>query len=208
MSPVCGIIGAGKLGIALAKAAVARGLEVWITSRDLASTRLIAAVMAPGTQVGTLEEVVARSALVILALPLHRLGELPADAFDGKVLVDAVNHWEPVDGPMSRYGVSKDSTTELVKSRFPRARLVKGLNQLGYHDVEDGGRTPGASDRLGIAVAGDDEGAKQEAMDFIDRLGFDPVDGGSLADGVRLGPGGPAFGALLSARDLRLALGR
>ena len=207
MSLTVGIIGAGKLGIALAKVATSAGLEVWITSRNVPSTRLIAEVMAPGVKVGTRGEVVANSELIVLALPLHRLNDLPTDALAGKIVVDAINHWEPVDGPMERYGVAKAATSSLVQAQFEGIRLVKGLNQLGYHDVEDGPRPAGAADRLGVAVAGDDADAKSAVMELVESLGFDAVDAGSLAEGERLGPGGPAFGATLTAPELRKALG-
>lgn len=198
-----GIVGAGKLGMALAQAGVEAGFAVAITSRHIEDTRLIAGVMAPGSRGGTLAEVAA-SEVVVLALPLHRLGDLPRDAFDGKVVIDAINYWQPVDGDLERYGVSAAETSLLVARHLTGARLVKSLNQLGYHDVEDG-RRPGA--RWGVAVAGDDAEAKAVVSAVVAQLGFDPVDAGTLADGARLGPGGPAFGATLTADELRRVLG-
>lgn len=207
MSGPLGVFGAGKLGLALAKTALARGLQVWLTSRNLVNTRLIAEVMAPGAQVASPAEVATHSAVCVLAVPLHSLHELAAPLFDGRVLVDAINCWQPVDGPIERFGVAMADTTRLVQARFPAARLVKGLNQLGYHDIEDGSRPAGAQDRLGVAVAGDDDVAKTLALELVEALGFDAVDAGPLASAPRLGPGGPAFGAALSADDLRRALG-
>lgn len=201
-----GFVGAGKLGTALAKAAVEAGFDVRLTSRDVESTKLIAEVMAPGTKVGTLTEV-AEADLVILALPLLRLRDLPAEAFDGKIVVDAINYWQPVDGSIERYGVAMAQTSELVRKHFPRAHVVKALNQLGYHDVEDGRKPRDAPDRLGVAVAGDDEAAVATVMAFVDQLGFDPVAAGTLDDGQSLGPGGPAFGVAMPAKELRQALG-
>jgi len=207
MKPVVGVVGAGKLGTALAKAAVTAGFDVWMTSRDVGSTKLIAEVMAPGVQVGTMAEVSARAEIILLTVPIHSFQEIPSHSFDGKVVIDATNYWEPVDGPIERYGVDRSKTSALVQAHFSGARVVKGLNQLGYHDVEDGARAPGTPDRLGVAVAGDDGKAKVVAMGFIDQLGFDPVDAGALVHGERLGPGGPAFGALLSAKDLAQKIG-
>lgn len=207
MNSVLGIVGAGKLGIAMAKTAVTGGQEVWMTSRNVGNTRLIAEVMAPGVKVGTLSELVANADVIVLAVPIHSFRDLPSDAFDGKVLIDAMNYWEPVDGPIGRYGVASAETSILVRGHFSKARLVKGFNQLGYHDVEDGPRPKEAKDRLGVAVAGDDVEAKQTAMAIVDKLGFDPVDGGTLDDGTRLGPGGLAFGVALTADALRRTIG-
>ncbi len=197
-----GIVGAGKLGMALAQAGVEAGLAVTITSRHVEDTRLIAEVMAPGSRGGTLDEVAAAD-VVVLALPLHRLPDLPPDAFDGKVVVDAINYWQPVDGELARYGVAAAETSLLVARHFEGARIVKSLNQLGYHDVEDRPRT---GSRWGVAVAGDDPSAKAVVSSVVAQLGFEPVDAGSLVEGARLGPGGPAFGATLTAEALRQAL--
>jgi len=207
MNSVLGIMGAGKLGTAIAKTAVIGGLEVWMTSRNVGNTRLIAEVMVPGVKVGTLSELVANAEVIVLAVPLHSVRDLPRDAFDGKLLIDATNYWEPVDGTIGRYGVASAETSTLVQAHFTKAQVVKGMNQLGYHDVEDGRRPKDAKDRLGVAVAGDDSEAKHTAMALVDTMGFDPVDAGTLADGARLGPGGPAFGVALTTEDLRRAIG-
>jgi predicted dinucleotide-binding enzyme len=200
-----GIVGAGKLGTALAKAAVDAGIEVTLTSRDVEGTRLIAEVMVPGAKVGTLTEVAA-AAVVVLALPLHRLRDLPPGVFSGHIVVDAINWWEPVDGSMDRFGVAPAETSRLVRELFRGARVVKALNQLGYHDIEDGRRASGAPDRLGVAVAGDDPEAVNAVMALVDTLGFDPVAVGTLDEGQTLGPGGPAFGVAMTASDLKRAL--
>jgi len=207
MNLTVGIVGAGKLGIALARSSVSAGFETMVTSREVENTRIIVDVMAPGAKVGTLAEVAAVSALIVLAVPLHRLKELPPTAFDGKVVVDAIYYWEPVDGDIARFEVTMADTSTLVQAHLNGARVVKSLNQLGYHDVEEGPRPPGTTGRLGVAVAGDDADAVALVGQVVDRLGFDPVAAGTLADGVRLGPGGPAFGAALTAVQLRQALG-
>ena len=200
-----GIVGAGKLGTALARAAVEAGFDVTLTSRDVESTKLIAEVMIPGATVGTLAQAAAAD-LVVLAVPLLRVRDFPRDAFDGSVVIDAVNWWEPVDGPIARFGVAPAKTSELVQKQFAGAKVVKALNQLGYHDVEDGRRPRSSPDRLGVALAGDDPEAVRLVAAFVDRLGFDPVAAGTLDEGQSLGPGGPAFGVAMTAPELKRAL--
>jgi predicted dinucleotide-binding enzyme len=56
-------------------------------------------------------------------------------------------------------------------------------------------------------VAADDEAAKQTVSQFIDEIGFDAVDAGTLADTWRYEPGTPAYGPRLDASGLRDALG-
>ena len=43
-------------------------------------------------------------------------------------------------------------------------------------------KTQANSGRLAAAVAGDDEKAKETVMIFVDQVGFDPVDAGSLEE--------------------------
>jgi hypothetical protein len=34
----------------------------------------------------------------VIAVPLRKVGELPLDQLDGRVAVDVVNYWPPIDG--------------------------------------------------------------------------------------------------------------
>jgi predicted dinucleotide-binding enzyme len=55
-------------------------------------------------------------------------------------------------------------------------------------------------------VAGDDETGKQIVFELVDELGFDPVDGGSLAESWRQQPGTPVYGADLDTAGAIQAL--
>jgi 8-hydroxy-5-deazaflavin:NADPH oxidoreductase len=84
--------------------------------------------------------------------------------------------------------------------------VVKSLNHLGYFKFDQGRRPPGAPDRLAMAAASNDPVAGAAVMQLIDRLGFDPVDAGSLNAGVVLQPNGPVFGVGHSAEQLTTLL--
>ena len=184
-----GIVGAGKLGMALARAALAAGYEVSVAgSAEAERSALTVDVLAPGARAATTEEVVRHADVIVLAVPTHRFRELPRDRFAGKILIDAMNYWPPVDGNDDELEEAAGGTSTVVQERFPSARVVKSLNQLGYHELEDERRAPGEPDRLAMAAAGDDPGAVGAVMALIDRLGFDPVDAGSLEDGRALEP--------------------
>ena len=90
----------------------------------------------------------------------------------------------------------------LVSVVAPGARVVKSLNHLGYHEMEDDAMPAGSPLRRALAVVGDDPGARAMVARVIDDLGFDAVDGGALANGRALEPGHPAFGRELSAAEL------
>ena len=198
-----GIVGAGKFGTTLARAAVAAGYDVAIAGSGPADDiALTVDVLAPGAHAATTDEVVAHADIIVLAVPTHRFRELPHDLFASKIIIDAMNYWQPVDGDDAELTTAPDGTSRIVQERFPTARVVKSLNQLGYHQLEENRRPKGASDRIAIGAAGDDRLAVRQVMRLLDRLGFDPVDAGPLKRGVALEPDGSPIAATYTAEQL------
>jgi 8-hydroxy-5-deazaflavin:NADPH oxidoreductase len=198
-----GIVGAGKLGTTVARAAIAAGYDVAMSgsgsSNDIALT---VEVLAPGARAVPTEEVVNYADIIILAVPTHRFRELPRDLFAGKILIDAMNYWQPIDGDDPELAAAADGTSVIVQERFPSARVVKSLNQLGYHELDENRRPNGAADRVAIGAAGGDRIAVRAVMRLIDRLGFDAVDAGPLENGLALQPDGSPFAVTHSAAEL------
>ena len=204
-----GIVGAGKLGTTLARAAIAAGYDVVMSASGPPDViELTVDVLAPGAHTATTEEVVSESDIIVLAVPTHRFRELPRDLFAGKILVDAMNYWEPVDGEDPELATAADGTSVVVQERFPSARVVKSLNQLGYHELDEHHRSKGAPDRIAVGAAGDDRLAVREVMRLVDRLGFDPVDVGPLENGQALEPDGSPFAATYTAEELSRLVSR
>jgi predicted dinucleotide-binding enzyme len=204
-----GIVGAGKFGTTLARAAIAAGYDVVMSASGAPDViALTVDVLAPGARTATTEEVVGAADVIVLAVPTHRFRELPRDLFAGKILVDAMNYWEPVDGEDPELATAADGTSVVVQERFPSARVVKSLNQLGYHELDEHNRPKGASDRIAVGAAGDDRLAVREVMRLVDRLGFDPVDVGPLENGLALEPDGSPFAATYTADELSRLVAR
>jgi predicted dinucleotide-binding enzyme len=66
--------------------------------------------------------------------------------------------------------------------------VVKSFNNILAHHIPELARPSGATDRTALPLAGDDGAAKITAATLLDRLGFDTVDAGPLAESWRLEP--------------------
>jgi predicted dinucleotide-binding enzyme len=138
-----GILGAGRVGTAVARQALSAGHRVLIAaSGDPADIELIVDVMAPGAVAVTAAEAARRSDVVILSLPLRKYRSLDPDSLRGKVVIDAMNLWPETDGDIPELAASA-SSSEMVQAFLSDARVVKTLNHIGYHELESNG-TPAA----------------------------------------------------------------
>ncbi|REJ05683.1 NADP oxidoreductase [Microbacterium bovistercoris] len=202
-----GILGAGRVGLVLARLAADAGMAVLLAgSGDPALIR--ASARGVGATALTAREVAEQADAVILALPLGKYRSIPADALHGKLVIDAMNYWWGSDGIRPELDDLRTTTSETVQAYLSDARVVKALSHVGYHDLEDDARPAGAADRKAIAIAGDDPADLDVVARLVDALGFDPVIAGPLSAGIMFEPGAEAFGADVDAAELRAMLAR
>ena len=196
---VVAVIGAGKLGGALARRALAAGHTVRVAGRlDTPAFRERVARTVPGAQAASVDDAVQGADLVVLALPLGEHRRLDPTLLAGHVVVDAMNDW-PAAGS-SASGAAEDSSVR-VQRDLPGSVVVKAFNHIGYHDLDDEPLL-GSSPRRALAVAGDDRSAARRVAAFVQSLGFDAVDAGPLARGAGFALGTPAFAAPRTATEL------
>src|SRR3979411_2235152 len=148
---------AGVRGTAIARAAVAGGYDVGISGSGPAERiELIVEVLAPGARALSTDEVVSSADLIVLAIPMHRFRELRRELFAGKILVDAMNYWDEIDGVDEQFETAPAGTRMVVQGWVSSARVVKSLNHLGYFKFEKSRRPRGTPGRIAMAAAGND----------------------------------------------------
>jgi 8-hydroxy-5-deazaflavin:NADPH oxidoreductase len=207
--PRIAVLGAGHTGPVIARVATEAGYQASIAaSGDPEKIELIAQVLAPGAKPRWAADAVDEADIVVLAIPLHRFAALdPALAarMAGKLVVDTMNYWPPVDGVQEIFEDREHGSSEIVQRRLDRSTVVKTLNHIGYHELDDQRRPAGSPERRALGVAGDDPYAVDVVAELIERVGYDAVRLDSLDAGRLLQPGGPVFGVPLSRAEFQLA---
>jgi 8-hydroxy-5-deazaflavin:NADPH oxidoreductase len=196
-----GIIGAGKMGGTLAHLLARAGHDVFISnSRGPQSLEELVASMGPRAKAVTREEAITLGDVVVLALPWRNKHQLPsAQLFDGKIVVDATNHYK-AEG-FGLHDLGNSTSSEEIAKHVPGARVVKAFNTIYYKTLASEGKTS-KDGRLAIFLAGDDEHAKQVVAKLIEDIGFAPVDAGSLREGGRkLEPGSPLYNKPMTGEE-------
>ncbi len=200
-----GILGAGRVGTAVARQAVRAGHTVKIaTGKPADEIRLLTEVIVPGATAVDREQL-RGSDLIIVAVPLHRYRSIDTSVLQGHIVIDTMNYWAPVDGVMEEFEGGR-STSEVIAEFLGDVRAVKTLNHIGYGDIEVDSHPAGAPNRRALAVAGDDETAKEIVSAFIDSLGYDAVDAGPLSAGKTFENGTEIFNGRHTAEQMRALL--
>jgi predicted dinucleotide-binding enzyme len=168
-----GIIGAGRLGQAMAQVAVRAGRTVAVAnSRGPDSLASVASTL--GVYPTTANEAAA-AAIVVIAVPWDRVPEAVAGIeWNGQVVIDATNDWaaDDLDGRTS---------SEIVAGLVAGTRVVKAANTLGA-DVLGLDPHEAGGQRV-IFISGDDADAKAKVVALFRDAGFATIDLGDLATG-------------------------
>ena len=205
--PRIAVLGAGHVGPVIARVALEAGYQVSIAaSGDPEKIELIVQVLAPGAEPRWAAEAVEEADLVVLAIPLHKFTTLDPSLLEGKLVVDTMNYWPPVDGIQEMFEDRRYGSSEIVQRRLVRSTVVKTLNHIGYHELEDERRPRGSPQRRALGVAGDDPRAVDVVAELIERIGYDAVRFDRLSAGRLLEPGSPVFGASLHRSEFERAV--
>ena len=175
MTDSVGVIGAGRLGQAMARTALRAGRRVVIAnSRGPESLASVVSELGDGVSAGTVEQASAVG-IVVIAVPWDSVPEAVQDIdWDGKIVIDATNDWAADD-------LTGRTSSELVADLVAGARVVKAANTLGADVL--GSDPQQAGGRRVIFVSGDDADAKSAVASLFEDAGFAAIDLGDLATG-------------------------
>jgi 8-hydroxy-5-deazaflavin:NADPH oxidoreductase len=203
-----GIIGTGNIGATLARKLSAAGHQVRV-----ANSRGVEGVRAFAEEIGA-TPVDARGAVegadaVILSIPFPAVADLPTDLFaglpQGTPVIDTGNYYPGMRDPQIEE-IDNGMPESIWVSRQIARPVIKAFNNILAHSLAELGRPAGTSDRLAVAIAGDDPNAKAVAARLVDDVGFDPVDAGGLATSWRQQPSTPVYCCDWNAEETRSAL--
>jgi predicted dinucleotide-binding enzyme len=193
------VIGAGRVGGALATGWVKAGHSVTLGARDPQSDKVKALLHELGAALATtIPKAAGQSEIVALATPWDAARSAVEAAGDlaGKVLIDCTN-------PIGAGGLALGHTTsgaEQIAQWAPGARVVKAFNTIGFEVMAD---TRFAAGKPALFLCGDEAEARQDVAGLAADLGFEPVDCGPLRMARSLEPM-----ALLWVSLARAGLGR
>jgi 8-hydroxy-5-deazaflavin:NADPH oxidoreductase len=173
-----GIIGAGRLGQAMARTALRAGRPVVIAnSRGPASLTSVVSTLGARASAGTVDQASA-AGIVVIAVPWARVPEaIQGLEWNGQIVIDATNDFDPGD-------LDGRTSSERVAGLVGGARVVKAANTLGAAVL--GADPHEAGGQRVIFVSGDDVDAKAEVIALFQDAGFVAIDLGNLATGGEL----------------------
>ena len=182
-----GVIGSGNIGANAARLFVRAGHEVALSnSRGGQGLEDLVVELGDKAHATTIEDAAKFGEVVLVAIPFGKFSALPADAFKGKVTIDAGNYYPERDGKFAELDQDETTSSELMASHLKEARLVKGFNTIYFkHLASQGDTSLPLEDRRAIFIAGDDSKAKEIVARLIEEIGFAAVDTGFLHEGGR-----------------------
>lgn len=170
------IIGAGKVGRALATSALKASHSVTVSSANGDTSAALARDLG-ATAAESNRAAVNGADLVVLAVPYTAIVDVLDDigpALAGKIVVDATNPLKPDYSGLATEGTSG---AEEIQARIPTARVVKAFNTAFAARQAD---PQIAGVHVDGFVASDDEEAKAIVLELVKGMGFHPIDAGQL----------------------------
>lgn len=202
-----GIIGAGHIGGTLASLWVKAGHEVLVSSRHPEQLQGLVRSLGPRARAGTPREAALFGDVVLISVPYAALPQVGRDLkteLSGKIVLETGNPYPQRDGDMALEARRK-GTGVASAEYLPGVRLVRAFNAINSGDLAHEAHRSG--EPFAIPLAGDDREALEVAQRLVRDAGFEPVVVGPLARARDFDVGTAVYTRLMTARELRRALG-
>ena len=120
------------------------------------------------------------------------------------IVIDVGNYYPARDGRIDEIenGLTDSAWVEKQIGR----PVIKVLNSIPSKALTAAGRPTGRRDRVALPISGDNPEAKEIVAQLIDRIGFDSVDAGTIAESWRQQPGSPVYCTNPTKEELQLWL--
>lgn len=189
-----GLIGSGMINTQIARLATRAGIEVMLSNtRGPDSLTALVDELGEHAIAGTVADAAAFADLISVSIPFGAYASLPPDGLVGKTVIDTMNYYPGRDGDIPEVARREITSSELLQRHLPGARVVKALHNLDALHLLNGARPGNPLGRWSLPVAGDDPAAKDQVIAFLDRIGYDGVDCGTLADSWRIEADSPVY---------------
>jgi predicted dinucleotide-binding enzyme len=128
-----GILGAGRIGATTAELFAKAGHSVAISnSRGPETLASLVRTLGPNVRAMADADVVKFGEVVLIAIPwVERHTLPPAQLFENKIVIDAMNAY----GPHGVVDLGNSTSSEEVSKQLPGARLVKAFNTMYYETL-------------------------------------------------------------------------
>jgi 8-hydroxy-5-deazaflavin:NADPH oxidoreductase len=199
-----GIIGSGHVGSSLARAALAHGYSVVLSnSQGPDSLAGLVADLGSGATAATPEQAALAGDFAVVAIPVTTIDQVPIEPLAGKVVLATINYFPQRDGHIADIDEGRTTVPGLLQRHLPASKVVRAFSMVDAADMSGDGHPPGDPKRRALALAGDDQQAKQIVVRLYDEFGFDAVDLGGLDESWRVDPGQKAFVTRQNVAELR-----
>ncbi|GAB3612337.1 NAD(P)-binding domain-containing protein [Humibacter ginsengisoli] len=202
-----GLIGAGHIGSQIARQAVAHGYDVVVSnSRSPETLADLVAELGEHARAATAAEAAQAADIAVVTIPFNAIEKVPAEPLAGKPVIDTNNYYWERDGHRPELDDFSETSSGQLQRHLAGAHVVKAFNHIFASAITEEAQDAGTTDRRALAIFGDDTAAKRTVSEFIDTIGFDVVDGGSLDESWRIQRDTPGYGPRMTADELRAAL--
>jgi predicted dinucleotide-binding enzyme len=149
--------------------------------------------LGPHAQAGTSAEAAAAGDIVVVAVPMKLINDMPEKELAGKVVIDTNNYMPWRDGQYPTIDRGEITEHEIRQAQLPASKIVKAFTHIQAPRILLWAKVSGSADRVALAASSNFPEAIKLVTNLYDQFGFDAVDNSPLSESWRTRPGQPAW---------------